>query len=183
MAHNEHPGSGALRRHSLVYMEPTELGSHASTQLLYPLACCHDQGKVGWIFDSPASCSVAHSEDSGSVAATTLRDGENQFRRCNLKGPDVRNRGGSTRWKRFSSRLSISEYPTGLQTLRIETLAASALKFAAALGFNKVVLKGDCEVLMKALKGGDQFLSTVGLLMDDFRYDANLLYQLPVTFI
>ena len=31
---------------------------------------------------------------------------------------------------------------------------------------------------MKALKGRDQFLSTVGLLMDDIRYDANLFYQL-----
>ena len=31
---------------------------------------------------------------------------------------------------------------------------------------------------MKALKGGDQFLSAVGLLMDDIRYDANLFYHL-----
>ena len=31
---------------------------------------------------------------------------------------------------------------------------------------------------MKALKGRDQFLSTVGLLMNDIRYDANLFYQL-----
>ena len=31
---------------------------------------------------------------------------------------------------------------------------------------------------MKALKGRDQFLSTVGLLMDDIHYDANLFYQL-----
>ena len=31
---------------------------------------------------------------------------------------------------------------------------------------------------MKALKGGDQFLSTVGLLMDDIRYDATFFYQL-----
>ena len=176
MAHNEHPGSGALYRHNLVYMEPTESGSHASTQLLYPLACCHGQGTVGWIFVSLASSSVTHSEDSGLMAATTSRDDENQFRRCNLKGPDVRNKGGSARWKRFSSCLSISEYPTSLQTLDIETLAASALKFAANLGFNKVILEGDCEVLMKALKGGDQFLSAVGLLMDDIRYDANLFY-------
>ena len=31
---------------------------------------------------------------------------------------------------------------------------------------------------MKARKGGDQFLSTVGLVMDDIQYDANLFYQL-----
>ena len=69
--------------------------------------------------------------------------------------------------------------PQVCRPLDIETLAASrALKFAADLGFNKVVLKGDCEVLMKALKGGDQFLSTVGLVMDDIQYDANLFYQL-----
>ena len=69
--------------------------------------------------------------------------------------------------------------PQVCKPLDIETLAASrALKFATELGFNKVVLEGDCEVLMKALKGGDQFLSTVGLVMDDIRYDANLFYQL-----
>ena len=69
--------------------------------------------------------------------------------------------------------------PQVCKPLDIETLASSrALKFAADLGFNKVVLEGDCEVLMKALKGGDQFLSTAGLLMDDIRYDANLFYQL-----
>ena len=69
--------------------------------------------------------------------------------------------------------------PQVCRPLDIETLAASrALKFATELGFNKVVLEGDCEVLMKALKGGDQFLSTVGLVMDDIRDDANLFYQL-----
>lgn len=58
--------------------------------------------------------------------------------------------------------------PQVCRPLDIETLAASrALKFAAELGFNKVVLEGDCEVLMKVVKGGDQFLSTVGLVMDD----------------
>ena len=31
---------------------------------------------------------------------------------------------------------------------------------------------------MKALKGGDQFLFTVGLVMDDIQYDANLFDQL-----
>ena len=31
---------------------------------------------------------------------------------------------------------------------------------------------------MKALKGRDQFLSTVGLVMNDIRYDANIFYQL-----
>ena len=55
--------------------------------------------------------------------------------------------------------------------------ASRALKFAAELGFNKVVLEGDCEVLIKALKGGDQILSTVGLVMNDIRHDANLFYQ------
>ena len=56
--------------------------------------------------------------------------------------------------------------------------ASRALKFAAELGFNKVVLEGDCEVLIKALKGRDQFLSTVGLVMNDIHYDANIFYQL-----
>ena len=31
---------------------------------------------------------------------------------------------------------------------------------------------------MKALKGRDQFLSTVGLVMNDIHYDANIFYQL-----
>ena len=56
--------------------------------------------------------------------------------------------------------------------------ASRALKFAAESGFNKVVLEGDCEVLMKAPKGRDQFLSTVGLVMNNIRYDANIFYQL-----
>ena len=74
--------------------------------------------------------------------------------------------------------------PQVCRPLDIETLATSrALKFAAELGFNKVVLEGDCEVLMKALKGGDQFLSTVGLVMDDIRDDANLFYQLRYSHI
>lgn len=48
--------------------------------------------------------------------------------------------------------------PQVCRPLDIETLAATrAHKFAAELGFNKVVLEGDCEVLMKALKRGDQF--------------------------
>ena len=38
-------------------------------------------------------------------------------------------------------------------------------------------------MLMKALKGGDYFLSTVGLLMDDIRYDANLFYQLRYFYV
>ena len=38
-------------------------------------------------------------------------------------------------------------------------------------------------MLMKALKGGDYFLSTVGLLMDDIRYDANLFYQLRCFYV
>ncbi|XP_075666899.1 uncharacterized protein LOC142636504 [Castanea sativa] len=82
--------------------------------------------------------------------------------------------------ERGSVLISLSQnIPQVCRPLDIETLAASkALKFAAELGFNKVVLEGDCEVLMKALKGGDQFLSTVGLVMDDIRYDANLFYQL-----
>ena len=31
---------------------------------------------------------------------------------------------------------------------------------------------------MKAPKGRDQFLSTVGLVMNNIRYDANIFYQL-----
>lgn len=46
--------------------------------------------------------------------------------------------------------------PQVCRPLDIETLAASrALKFATDLGFNKVVLEGNYEVLMKVLKGGD----------------------------
>lgn len=47
MAYNEHLGSRALRHHSLDYLEPTEPGSHASTQLQHPLACDQGEGMFG----------------------------------------------------------------------------------------------------------------------------------------
>ena len=61
----------------------------------------------------------------------------------------------------------------------IEAKAASkALQFAANLGFNQVILEGDCQVLMKALKEDRIFLSTDGLFIDDVRFVARLFNQL-----
>lgn len=63
--------------------------------------------------------------------------------------------------------------------LEIEARAtSSALQLAADLGFNWVVLEGDSQVLMHALADDTPFLSTVGLLIDDVRFNAALFTNL-----
>ena len=63
--------------------------------------------------------------------------------------------------------------------LEIEARAASsALQLATDLGFNWVVLEGDSQVLMHALVDDTPFLSTVGLLIDDVRFNAALFTNL-----
>ena len=47
--------------------------------------------------------------------------------------------------------------------------ATSTLELASDLGFSKVVLEGDCQVLMHALIYESPFLSSDGLLIDDVR--------------
>ena len=68
--------------------------------------------------------------------------------------------------------------------LEIEARAASsALQLAAELGFNQVVLEGDSQVLMHALAEDTPFLSTVGLLIDDVRFNAALFTKLHYSYV
>ena len=63
--------------------------------------------------------------------------------------------------------------------LEIEARASSsALQLATDLGFNWVVLEGDSQVLMHALADDTPFLSTIGLLIDDVRFNAALFTNL-----
>ncbi|XP_075633707.1 uncharacterized protein LOC142606209 [Castanea sativa] len=57
-------------------------------------------------------------------------------------------------------------------------VASRALQFAAELGFNRVILEGDCHVLIKALKEGSMFLCTDGLFIEDVLFDANFFNDL-----
>ena len=75
---------------------------------------------------------------------------------------------------RFQHLLPSNSY--GSTLLIIEAKAVSkALQFATELYFNRVILEGDCHVLMKALKEDSNFLSTDGLFIDDVCFDAKLL--------
>lgn len=54
--------------------------------------------------------------------------------------------------------------------------ASRALKFAAELGFNRVILEGDYQVLVKALKEDRMFLCTNGLFIEDVLFYASFFY-------
>ena len=56
--------------------------------------------------------------------------------------------------------------------------ASKALQFAAELGFNRVILEGDCQVLIKALKEDGIFLCTDSLFIEDARFYARLFNEL-----
>ena len=63
--------------------------------------------------------------------------------------------------------------------LEIEARAASsALQLTTELGFNQIVLEGDSKVLMHALADDSPFLSTVGSLIDDVRFNAGFFTKL-----
>ena len=58
--------------------------------------------------------------------------------------------------------------PQQLRPVEIEALAASkALEFASELGIANVVLEGDSQVVMSALKSKNTSLAPFGLLMQD----------------
>ena len=63
--------------------------------------------------------------------------------------------------------------------LEIEAKAASrALQFASELGFDQVIVEGDCQVLTNALIEDKSFLSTVGVIIDDIRFKVSCYNQL-----
>ena len=56
--------------------------------------------------------------------------------------------------------------------------ASKALQFAAELGFNRVILEGDCQVSIKALKEDGIFLCTNILFIEDVHFDARHFNEL-----
>ena len=56
--------------------------------------------------------------------------------------------------------------------------ASKALQFVAELGFNRVILEGDCQVLIKALKEDGIFLCTDSLFIEDAPFYARLFNEL-----
>ena len=53
-----------------------------------------------------------------------------------------------------------------------------ALQFATDLGVQHAILKTDSLVLVKALREGTKFLSTVGLVLDEIRNMINFFTEL-----
>ena len=54
--------------------------------------------------------------------------------------------------------------------MEVEALAAAtALALAEDLGMTRVILEGDSLVIIKALREEEQFLSPIGLLLEDVR--------------
>ena len=63
--------------------------------------------------------------------------------------------------------------------LQIEAMAVKiALQFATDLGVQHAILKTDSLVLVKALREGTKFLSTVGLVLDEIRNMINFFTEL-----
>ena len=56
--------------------------------------------------------------------------------------------------------------------------AATALSFAAQLGFHSGILESDSLLLVSALVENHTYLSTDGLLLDDIRFYASFFNQL-----
>ena len=58
--------------------------------------------------------------------------------------------------------------------LEVETMATRrALEFAMEIGVHKVILEGDCEILIKALQSNSHSLSQFGHLAKDVKYLAS----------
>ena len=63
--------------------------------------------------------------------------------------------------------------------LQIEAMAIKiALQFATDLGVQHAILKTDSLVLVKVLREGTKFLSTVGLVLDEIRNMINFFTEL-----
>ena len=68
--------------------------------------------------------------------------------------------------------------------LEIEVKVASrALQFASELGFDQVIVEGDCQVLTNALIEDKSFLSTVGVIIDDICFEASCYNQLRYSLV
>ena len=80
---------------------------------------------------------------------------------------------------------SLAKQITQLYTaLEVEAMAAAtALSFAAQLGFHSGILESDSQLLVSALIENHTYLSTDGLLLDDIRFYASFFNQLPYSHV
>nr|XP_023919081.1 uncharacterized protein LOC112030645 [Quercus suber] len=69
--------------------------------------------------------------------------------------------------------------PLAYSPLEIEATAiATALEFASDLGFQRAIIETDSLVLVKALREDSEFLSAVGLILDEIRRKVNFFNEL-----
>ena len=71
------------------------------------------------------------------------------------------------------------QIPQAYSPLEIEAMAvAAAVQFAVDLGLQHAILETDLLVLVKALHDDIEFLSAVGLVLNEIRSLVNLFYEL-----
>nr|POE71608.1 putative ribonuclease h protein [Quercus suber] len=69
--------------------------------------------------------------------------------------------------------------PQAYSPLEIEAMAiATTLEFASALGCQRAIIETDSLVLVKALREDTEFLSAVGLVLDEIRRKVNFFNEL-----
>ena len=66
--------TGAVCRHWLVNLEPTESSPYASTQLQPSSACYLDERSTCWIYIGPTSAQCSSSSSASSMVASTARN-------------------------------------------------------------------------------------------------------------
>ena len=76
------------------------------------------------------------------------------------------------------------QIPQAYSPVEIEAMAVTtAAQFAVDLGFQHAILETDSLVLAKALHDDTEFLSAVGLVLNEIRSLVNLFYELHYSHI
>ena len=76
------------------------------------------------------------------------------------------------------------QIPQAYSPLEIEVMAVTTtVQFAVDLGFQHAILETDPLVLVKALRDDTEFLSTVGLVLDEIRSMVNLFNELDYSHV
>ena len=76
------------------------------------------------------------------------------------------------------------QIPQAYSPLEVEAMAATAaIQFASDLGFQHAILEINSHVIVKALRDDTEFLSTVGLVLDEIRSMVNLFNELDYSHV
>ena len=76
------------------------------------------------------------------------------------------------------------QIPQAYSPLEIEVMAVTTtVQFAVDLGFQHAILETDSLVLVKTLRDDTEFLSTVGLVLDEIRSMVNLFNELDYSHV